>query len=338
MMQITKQAKLINTQRELFEQLCQLSEIGVLSIVSAALSPKYKKIIQTPSYVIGVGDIPVALVAHADTVFTQGSIKRYFMYDKDKKIIMNPFGLGADDRAGILGILYILQHTKFRPSIVITTGEEEGCVGAEQLIQDIPKFPTALNFMIELDRQGYNDAVYYQCANTDFENYISSFGFATALGSFSDISVLAPAWNCAAVNLSIGYFDEHTYHERFELESWLATMTAVCEILKDQILYPKHFKYCPKKIAKIHRYLPTSQNRHYDVCDNCKFYIDDTEAIPIINKDGQHVLLCMDCFSKQLNEISWCKRCGQGYHIGQNLHDWTCEDCKSELQKNTKPL
>ena len=71
----------------------------------------------------------------------------------------------------------------------------------------------ALKFLVEIDRKGANDAVYYDCDNPDFEEYITGKGFQTAIGSFSDISLLAPELGVAAVNLSSGYYNAHTLHE-----------------------------------------------------------------------------------------------------------------------------
>ena len=79
-----------------------------------------------------------------------------------------------------------------------------------------------LKLIIEIDRRGSNDAVFYQCANIDFEKYIIGKGFKTAQGSFSDILLIAPKLSIAAVNLSSGYYNAHSLHEyiiRSELES-----------------------------------------------------------------------------------------------------------------------
>ncbi|MBO6179870.1 MAG: hypothetical protein J6O04_11890 [Selenomonadaceae bacterium] len=46
----------------------------------------------------------------------------------------------------------------------------------------------------------------------DFKNYITLKGYRTAFGSFSDISVIAPALDVAAVNLSSGYYYAHTLY------------------------------------------------------------------------------------------------------------------------------
>ena len=90
-----------------------------------------------------------------------------------------------------------------------------------------------LKFLVEIDRRGATDAVFYDCENPDFEAYIAGKGFVTAQGSFSDISVIAPTLDVAAVNLSSGYYNAHRLHEyivRSELEH---TIQKVCEIVAE---------------------------------------------------------------------------------------------------------
>ena len=77
----------------------------------------------------------------------------------------------------------------------------------------LPKELGQLKLIIEIDRKGRDDAVYYGCDNRDFEDYITGKGFRTSYGSFSDISYIAPELGIAAVNLSAGYYNAHTLHE-----------------------------------------------------------------------------------------------------------------------------
>lgn len=77
----------------------------------------------------------------------------------------------------------------------------------------LPKELCEMKLIVEIDRKGKDDAVYYSYANNLFEDYITSKGFKTSYGSFSDISIIAPAMGVAAVNLSSGYYNAHTQHE-----------------------------------------------------------------------------------------------------------------------------
>ena len=88
-----------------------------------------------------------------------------------------------------------------------------------------------MNFLIELDRQGLDDAVYYDCGNKEFQDHINSFGFKTAYGSFSDISFIAPKLDLGAVNLSVAYFGQHTVNEFLILDGLARTIDRVQQIL-----------------------------------------------------------------------------------------------------------
>lgn len=230
-------------ERRTFQNICHLSERGVLAMMADFLRTKYDNVESTPNWVIAYGNIPVALVAHADTVFKVPPKLENFFYDVEKNCIWNPDGMGADDRAGVFAILTILRMTKLRPSIIISTGEECGCIGSGKLISKYRMFPQELNFMIQLDRRGMQDSVYYDCDNPEFEDYINKFGFETEWGSFTDISILAPMWKCAAVNLSIGYLDEHHEIERLFVGAMYNTIDKVIKILEDQVANPKFFQY-----------------------------------------------------------------------------------------------
>jgi len=174
----------------------------------------------TNNYIIAEGKLPICLVAHIDTVFSQPSADEDFLYDKNKHILWSPYGSGFDDRAGIAMILQIIEYEACRPSVIFTFEEEVGGVGAKGLIKDYPNCPfKECKAIIELDRAGEKDCVFYNCDNKEFQKYIESFGYETKMGTFTDISIIAPKWKIAAVNLSVGYIDEHTPSERLNF-SW----------------------------------------------------------------------------------------------------------------------
>ena len=100
--------------------------------------------------------------------------------------------------------------------VLFCEDEETGGHGARAFTKSGIK--PDVNYIVELDRTGSNDAVFYQCRNRQFERHINSFGFQTAFGSFSDISILAPHLNLAAVNLSTGYYHAHQPGEYVRLD------------------------------------------------------------------------------------------------------------------------
>lgn len=202
------------------------------------LKKNYETVIIRNKFIIAIGDISIGLVAHLDTVHKQ--LPKQFFYDQEQGVLWSPQGLGADDRAGVYAIIQIIE-SGYRPHIILCQDEEIGGRGAEEVIKSFPYIPFKnLKCLIELDRKGKNDCVFYDCANNEFIDYIEKFGFKEATGSFSDISILAPEWEVAAVNLSIGYDNEHTLSEILYSDYLLATIKKVKEILKKEKEMPNY--------------------------------------------------------------------------------------------------
>jgi di/tripeptidase len=224
------------------KKLCKLTQSQLKDMLYDYLLGQYKKVIKTNDYILAEGTLPICLVAHLDTVFKQPP--REIFYDQFEKVMWSPQGLGADDRAGVYAILEIISNG-YKPSVIFTTDEEMGAEGARKLIKDYPECPFQdLKAMIELDRRGCLDCVFYECDNPDFEEYIEEFGFVTNAGIFSDISVIAPEWGIAAVNLSVGYLDEHSLVERLYIEDLENTIQKVKCIL-DKSISMLNYAYIP---------------------------------------------------------------------------------------------
>lgn len=125
-----------------------------------------------------------------------------------------------------------------KPWLLFTCDEEKGGIGANKFSDmhtrgKLPKELDDLKLLVEIDRKGKNDAVYYDCENPEFETYITGKGFPTERGSFSDISVVAPELGVAAVNLSSGYYNAHTLHEYINRKQLNTVVRKVIEIVAD---------------------------------------------------------------------------------------------------------
>lgn len=203
----------------------------------------YNNITKGKKFIYATGDIPILLVAHMDTVHY--CMPTQIFHDKEQNTIWSPQGIGGDDRAGIYAILKIIEN--YKPHVLFLEDEEKGGIGAKYATgyMDIPD----VNFMIEIDRHGSDDAVFYDCGNIEFKDYILSYGFQENYGTFSDISVLSPAWDIASVNLSIGYYNEHSLAEYVKLDDLENTISLIKDILenKQDIFYDfqedKYFNY-----------------------------------------------------------------------------------------------
>ena len=176
-------------------------------------------------YLYAEGSVPVLLVAHLDTVHRE--LVRDICYNADQTVVMSPQGIGGDDRAGVWMTLYILQHV--RCHVVFCEDEEIGCVGARKFSRrkQLPR----VNYIVEMDRRGGNDAVFYRCDNPSFTEYICEFGFELAYGSCSDISYIAPCMDVAAVNISCGYYCEHQRHEYIRMDQMRKNAQRIAEMV-----------------------------------------------------------------------------------------------------------
>ena len=197
------------------------------------------------NYILVRGEAPVMLVAHLDTVHHEPV--REICKTESGNILMSPQGIGGDDRCGVYALNAVYEQSKVKPWLLFTCDEEVGGVGAEQFClkhqgKKLPKELEELKLLIEIDRKGKNDAVYYDCANDEFEKYITSKGFKTQFGSFSDISYIAPEIGVAAVNLSSGYYNAHTQHEYINRKHLNKTVQKVIEIVADAVKpdFPKY--------------------------------------------------------------------------------------------------
>ena len=208
-------------------KILKMTESELKKYVYNYLINMYMKPVNKSGFVYAEGEIPVLLVAHLDTVFKRPP--ETVLYDNEHDMMTATRGLGGDDRCGVFAILKILEELK--PHVLFTEQEEVGGLGAKKALSKL-KRPN-VKYMIEFDRHGDNDCVFYDCGNTEFINYIESFGFKTEIGVFSDISILGPSWDIATVNISSGYYDEHTYHEYIKVNELLTNIERVKKILKE---------------------------------------------------------------------------------------------------------
>ena len=219
------------TQKQLFKRLCKKF--------------KGKTLISKGNFILVRGQAPVMLVAHLDTVHAE--TVREICKTADGNILMSPQGIGGDDRCGCFALVKIYKSAQVKPWLLFTCDEEIGGVGAKAFChsrkqKQLPKEIDSLKFIVEIDRRGANDAVFYHCANTDFEAYITGKGFKVAQGSFSDISLIAPELGIAAVNLSSGYYYAHTLHEFINRKELDETIGKIIDIINDAAKLPR-FEY-----------------------------------------------------------------------------------------------
>ena len=221
-----------------FETILRLPQMDLKKTLKVELKSRGYPVTDKPGYLYAEGTIPVLLVAHTDTVHRQPV--EQICYSADGAVAMSPQGIGGDDRCGVWMILQILRTAKCH--VLFCEDEEIGCVGAKKFTRG--SLRPQVNYIVELDRRGSNDAVFYRCDNPEFEDFVTSFGFETASGSCSDISYIAPYLETAAVNISCGYYCEHQRHEYIRLEEMELNTARVAQMVTQKT---EHFEYMEQR-------------------------------------------------------------------------------------------
>ena len=351
--------KWTETDQALFNTIARMRQPALVRSMAKYLRKYYAQedVIVKKEYILAQGDIPVMLVAHMDTVFKSPPEKIY--YDQKQHIMWSPQGLGADDRAGVYLIWRIVQ-AGYRPHICLTTDEEIGGLGADTLVKNFPEHPfDDLKYIIELDRQGMNDCVFYSCANEAFTSFVESYDFVTGWGTYSDISDICPVWEIAGVNLSVGYVGEHHETETLNTKAMLNTYRKVCIMLDEaNSENTPHFEYIPDPYERYYMNLvrnysgknswgwdfpgsDESSNSGYMSfyakpqtpikpeceCAKCHRLYSKDDIFSV--KDRKNVgtkYYCLDCASAGVN---WCKKCGEAFEVDKET-DELCPDCSGK--------
>lgn len=320
---------------DLFEQLISVPQRTLKKALTTFLKSKYSKVVNTKDYIYAEGDIPIALVAHMDTVFVKLPTEIY--YDRKKNVMWSPQGLGADDRAGVFSICQIIRDG-YRPHIIFTTDEEKGGLGAYQLAAQQCPFGD-LRYMIELDRRGSDDCVFYDGVNQEFIKYVEKFGFKEAWGTFSDISYLAPDWGVSAVNLSIGYKDEHSVSEVLHVDWMFRTIERVKTMLDEEIDEIPFFEYIENPYSYNWMAAYYGHGGYYGsgksssatagqvACPNCRSVWDVEDTYPVEVGEETYDDYCLNCIA--LDKVKWCTYCGSPFIPDAGQSDLVCRHCEN---------
>ena len=228
-------------------------------------------------FIYAKGELPVMLVAHMDTVH-KSAVKEIYVSDCGN--ITSPQGIGGDDRCGIYMITQLMQH---KPYILFTEDEEVGGVGAKKFAAAYNKNeiePIDVKYLIELDRKGCNDMVFYECDNEEFEKYIGKFGWDSRYGTYSDICSVAPVIGKAAVNLSSGYYKAHTTEEIINIDDVMTNIKRVRKMIKasknDEV---PSFKYVRSEYNYYYNYGKQYSSSYSDTTTTTKPTLMDGAAV-----------------------------------------------------------
>ena len=254
-----------------FIKICKMEQMQLKRYLESELKKYYKNVIAQDGFLYVKGKDKVCLTAHMDTVHKEPVKDYYVLNSKGKRtIVSSPQGIGGDDRCGIYMILRILERTQLRPTIIFCEDEEIGGIGSNKFcgtkfINDLKK----MHCLIELDRKGDKDLVYYSDVNEDFHKYLEEItDYKENFGSFSDISHLSPVCGISSVNISCGYYNAHTKDEYVVMEEMENSIKTTINIIEDVIEKNVSYEYKKREYSKYsfgNRYL-----NYYD--DDYNYY------------------------------------------------------------------
>ena len=195
------------------------------------------------------GTMPVLLCAHLDTVHTQPCTR---IVQTGSKLI-SPQGIGGDDRCGVYIVLELIKE--FHCSVLFSLYEETSDLedaAASQFIRSDDKPKTLdCSYAIEFDEPEKNKAVYYETGNNSFEKLIEQDGCFKRFDSLgdTDLRFLCVAYNIAGVNLSCGYYENHSVNEYIDIKDMDDCLEHARAILKRSP--NRRFTYCGDKVKVI---------------------------------------------------------------------------------------
>lgn len=220
------------------KDILQMSQSTLKCYLELHLQDNGYATVNKKGFLYAEGNIPVLLVAHLDTVHHDKP--EIICFSEDMRYIMSPQGIGGDDRCGVYMILQLIRD--FKCHVLFCEDEETGGQGANKFTAT--KIKPKVNYIVEMDRRGSNDAVFYRCDNPEFTDFVLSFGFEENHGTFTDISIVAPHLKTAAVNISAGYYNEHRQHEYIDM---LAVENNIRRIGEMIMADSEHFEYIKRR-------------------------------------------------------------------------------------------
>ena len=204
--------------------------------------------------------------------------------------------LGADDKAGVVIMLYMIE--KEVPGFYLfTVGEEKGCVGSSQLSLELSikiedKFKD-IKKVVAFDRSGYGSVITHQMQQRSCSD---EFGNALVeeLGKNGlKYELDTTGWYCDAAefadifpestNISVGYFDQHTNNERQDIVFLEKLAEAACKIDWNGLPVRRD----PKKVEYIDDYYFSRKKKVKEGEDEPEF--DDYDFHPFSVEDDKDV-------------------------------------------------
>ena len=178
---------------------------------------------------IKIGESDVMFTSHLDTA-TSAYTKVNHVFEGNIIKTDGKSILGADDKAGVTIMLNMIE--KQVPGLYyFFLGEEVGCVGSKKVAekQKVEKIPY-INKVVSFDRRGTDSIITFQassrCCSDKFGEELSkrlnevesTFKYKNdPTGVYTDSAQFVKIYP-ECTNISVGYYSEHTFSERQDIE------------------------------------------------------------------------------------------------------------------------
>lgn len=235
---MTKARKFIlNTFLKLTSMTCPYGHEDALvrEMTSSGVFPKVFQKDRHGNYFTQIGDSRTIFASHLDTV-SKSREKVTHKFEGDFIKTAGNTTLGADDKAGVTVMLWMMLHNV--PGLYyFFIGEEVGCIGSGKAAASIFDFKGKYDRIISFDRRGTDSVITHQswsrCCSDSFGDALAAElnksglsykkddgGVYTDSAEFVDIIP-------ECTNVSVGYYKEHTFDERQDIKH-LESLAEAC--------------------------------------------------------------------------------------------------------------
>jgi hypothetical protein len=286
-----------------------------------------------------IGDPDTVFSAHLDTVSTTGdaSVDVEHVFDGNMIKTNGKTTLGADDKAGVVIMLYMIEK-KIPGFYLFTVGEEKGCQGSSKLSQRLDKkgdkkFDKITKF-VAFDRSGYNSVITHQmqqrCCSEEFGKALCAelgkHGLPYEMdptGTYCDSAEFADIIP-ECTNISVGYFDQHSNAEKQDIVFLQRLADVCCKVNWTSLPVSRD----AKKVEYVDSYYFSKKKRFTETEDDSEF--DDYDFHPLDVNDNKdiEVFYFQDKKYNQISDISYL----EGQIVDITLNKKRCEE---ELEKIT---
>lgn len=188
-----------------------------------------------------IGNSDTAFTCHLDTASRTKSKVGLVAYEKDNQDFIMTDGtsiLGADDKAGVAVIMYMIE--KNIPGVYwFFYGEERGGIGSSKVANDYESydFMKGIKKMVSFDRRNYYSVITSQmgvscCSNEFAESLCKELNKSDLKLNLDPTGVFTDSANFTELipectNVSVGYFNEHT-HDELQNITYLEKLAKAC--------------------------------------------------------------------------------------------------------------